>query len=232
MSTNKDIEIPIEATSRKQRALAELKRRSLIVAILFGAALLFTGAAFLFLREPKVETTAQQEPEGYLNGYRYVDLGLSVKWAELSVGADEENPVGDLFAWGEIVSKEEFTLENYNAPSEKMHAIERKRHHDAATDSYGRGWRMPTRDEVVELVEKCTWEPVTSEERCGYIVTGSNGNSIFIASIDATTPTAALWSSYAADDRAFSYALKVTVEASEVVEHPAFMGLQVRGVTR
>ena len=232
MSTNNDMQTSAEATTRKQRAVAELKKRTLHIAILFGAALLFTGAAFLFLREPKVESTEQQEPEGYLNGYRYVDLGLSVKWAEMSVGADEENPLGDLFAWGEIASKEEFTLENYTAPSEKIHSIERKRHHDAATDSFGRGWRMPTHDEVAELLEKCTWEPVVTEERCGYLVTGPNGNSIFIASVDATQPHVALWSSYATEDRAYAYALEVSEAASGVVTMPAYMGLQVRGVTR
>lgn len=232
MSTNNDIQTSVDTTTRKQRALAELKARALHIAILFVAAILFTGAAFLLLREPKAESSVQQEPEGYLNGHHYVDLGLSVKWAEMSVGAESVDLVGELYAWGEISSKEEFTPENYTAPSEKIHSIERKRHHDAATDSFGRGWRMPTHDEVAELLEKCTWEPVVTEERCGYLVTGPNGNSIFIASVDATQPHVALWSSYATEDRAYAYALEVSDAATGVVAMPAYMGLQVRGVTR
>lgn len=36
-----------------------------------------------------------------LNGHDYVDLGLSVKWATMNVGADSISGYGDYFAWGE-----------------------------------------------------------------------------------------------------------------------------------
>lgn len=221
--------------TRKERAFAELKKRSLHVAILFGAALLFTGAAFLFLREPKADAAMQQEPEGYLNGYRYVDLGLSVKWAEASVGADAESLTGSLFAWGEIERKAEYTSDNYNAPNEKLRSIERKRLHDAATDSHGRGWRMPTKDELKELSEKCSWEMVVGDEGCGYKVTGVNGNSIFISAecLGEAEPTVALWSSYAVEEESgMAYALLVDEQGSRLVAMPAYRGLQVRGVTK
>lgn len=39
---------------------------------------------------------------GYENGYEYVDLGLSVKWASYNVGASKPEEYGDYYAWGEI----------------------------------------------------------------------------------------------------------------------------------
>lgn len=47
---------------------------------------------------------------------------------------------------------------------------------DAATANWGAAWRIPTNEEIKELVDKCTWE----FEGNGYKVTGPNGNSIFL----------------------------------------------------
>jgi hypothetical protein len=47
------------------------------------------------------------------NGYEYVDLGLSVKWATCNVGADKPEDYGDYYAWGETEPKSEYTWENY-----------------------------------------------------------------------------------------------------------------------
>lgn len=236
MSVEKNINSGTGEPTRKQRAVAELKQRAKVVAILFGSALLFAAAAFLVLRSSKDDGSGNREPEGYLNGYRYVDLGLSVKWAEVSVGAEADSLAGDLYAWGEIESKGEFTIDNYDAPSEKMHNIERKRHHDVVTNSFGRGWRMPTRREVEELVDRCTWEPVETEGRCGYSVTGPNGNSIFIAAdtiIPGAKPSVALWSSYVVtEDKSMAYAIMINDSLSGVVPTPTYIGLQVRGVTK
>jgi len=44
-----------------------------------------------------VETTGSSN---YHNGHEYVDLGLSVKWATMNVGATSETGYGDYFAWG------------------------------------------------------------------------------------------------------------------------------------
>lgn len=48
--------------------------------------------------------------------------------------------------------------------------------HDPAKVNWGGNWRMPSTDEVKELIEKCEWEFSGS----GYKVTGPNGNSIFL----------------------------------------------------
>ena len=42
-----------------------------------------------------------------------VDLGLSVKWADMNVGAAEEAAYGDFYAWGETTTKATYTWANY-----------------------------------------------------------------------------------------------------------------------
>lgn len=50
---------------------------------------------------------------------------------------------------------------------------------DAASVLWGGLWRMPTRDEIMELRNHCLWDWVTLNNMEGYKVTGQNGNYIF-----------------------------------------------------
>ena len=60
---------------------------------------------------------------------------------------------------------------------------------DVAHSQWGATWRMPTKEELDELVTKCTWKFKVIEERNGYVVTSRiNGNYIFI-------PEGEYWSS-------------------------------------
>ncbi len=52
--------------------------------------------------------------------------------------------------------------------------------YNAATANWGGTWRLPTKDEIDELVSKCTQEWTTLNDHKGYKVTGPNGNSIFL----------------------------------------------------
>lgn len=51
---------------------------------------------------------------------------------------------------------------------------------DAAHVNWGGDWRMPTKEEQDELRTKCTWTWTSSGSVNGYVVTGPNGNSIFL----------------------------------------------------
>ena len=51
---------------------------------------------------------------------------------------------------------------------------------DAAHVNLGGTWRMPTDAEWNELLENCTWTWTTKNGENGRLVTGSNGNSIFL----------------------------------------------------
>ena len=134
---------------------------------------------------------------GTENGYEWVDLGLSVKWATCNVGATKPEEYGDYFAWGEVEPKEyydwnnykwcngsESTLTKYNNNSSNNGIVDNKTQlelsDDAAHANWGSDWRMPTKEEQDELLEKCTWTWTTKNGVNGYNVTGSNGNSIFL----------------------------------------------------
>lgn len=51
---------------------------------------------------------------------------------------------------------------------------------DAAHVNLGGSWRMPTAAEWTELMENCTWTWTTQNGVNGYLVTATNGNSIFL----------------------------------------------------
>ena len=58
------------------------------------------------------ENAAEAEEIGMLQGYCYVDLGLSVNWATCNVGANAPEEVGDYFAWGETSKKDNYIAES------------------------------------------------------------------------------------------------------------------------
>lgn len=53
---------------------------------------------------------------------------------------------------------------------------------DAAHVNWGGDWHIPSYYHATELVRKCKWEKTTINSVEGYLVTGPNGNSIFLPS--------------------------------------------------
>lgn len=51
---------------------------------------------------------------------------------------------------------------------------------DVARVHWGGTWRLPTKDEFQELIDKCTWTWTSQGAHNGYKVTGKNGRSIFL----------------------------------------------------
>ena len=95
---------------------------------------------------------------GELNGYEWVDLGLSVRWATCNVGASVPSGYGDYYAWGEIETKTEYTEETSLTYGVELGDISGNSQYDAATANWGEGWRMPTEHEFEELFDECDWE--------------------------------------------------------------------------
>lgn len=126
--------------------------------------------------------------------YKAVDLGISVKWADMNIGAFTEEEAGDYFAWGEVTLKETFTWNNYKWSSASSGPFTRYNsssdygkidgrttllpEDDAAASLWGKTWRMPSLDEMEELRKSCTW--TWDSSRKGYLVTGPNGSSLFL----------------------------------------------------
>lgn len=61
---------------------------------------------------------------------------------------------------------------------------------DAATQQLGSPWRMPTVDEIKELLDKCTWTWTTQDGVNGCQVDGPNGNAIFLPATGFVNDTA------------------------------------------
>ena len=135
-----------------------------------------------------------------------VDLGLSVKWASINVGASNEKDLGKYYGWGETSDKADGTYydwESYQVfdgigtdDASRDAALSRlydsnlklKSEYDVAHVKWGGSWRMPTAEEFEELMQNCIWEMVPSDHDTwsednpgGWKVTSKkNGKSIYI----------------------------------------------------
>ena len=122
-----------------------------------------------------------------INGHKFVDLGLpsGTLWAETNNGASTPYEDGDYFAWGEIKAKSSYTESNYKYWGSKYNSTDGKTSltasDDAATAKWGAGCRIPSTAELKELKSKCSWSWKSNYNgTSGYLVTGPNGNSIFL----------------------------------------------------
>lgn len=116
----------------------------------------------------------------YLNGYEYVDLGLSVNWATMNVGAESPEDYGSYYSWAEISTKTYYNVDYATTEGVSISEFSGNSKYDVATYRWGSQWRTPTYEEVSELIETCTWTWTTQDEVYGYMVTGTNGSSIFL----------------------------------------------------
>ena len=79
--------------------------------------------------------------------------------------------------------------------------------YDAARANWGGTWRLPTKTEMQELIDKCTWTWTTQNGVKGYKVTGPNGNSIFLPDANSSHGYyGCYWSSTPDEDYGVDYA--------------------------
>jgi len=147
--------------------------------------------------------TVSAATTGSINGHEWVDLGLSsgLKWATCNVGASFPEDFGNHYAWGEVTTKSDYSWTNYkfhasgdsyNKYKFSKYVIDSNRgtvdnktilelSDDAAHANWGGSWRMPTKEEMTELVSDCIWTWTTNSGKSGYQVTSkNNGSSIFL----------------------------------------------------
>lgn len=147
--------------------------------------------------------------ETAINGHQYVDLGLpsGTLWATCNVGAERNNGCGWYFMWGDPEPKSYYWPTYYKFDSVHINdVLEQSKQapyspntndgtsdtseylparNDIANIYWGGCWRMPTKDEVKELVEKCTSTWTTQNGLTGKLITGPNGNQIFLPAAGA-----------------------------------------------
>lgn len=137
------------------------------------------------------------------DGHQYVDLGLpsGVKWATCNVGAGSPEEIGNYFAWGEttglLEGKTKFYWEKYKwaktntgdqvtkyCTDSKYGKVDNRNElyyeDDAAYANWGKNWRMPTKEEMLELLSNCSMDPKSVNGVKGLLLTSKiNGNRIF-----------------------------------------------------
>lgn len=109
------------------------------------------------------------------DAHQAVDLGLSVKWAACNYGSTSPSGKGGYYLWGDYSGNGTAGL--YDAPN--VNAISGTSY-DIVRRNWGGNWRIPTRAEMQELINKCSLMATTQGGVSGVRVTGPNGNSIFL----------------------------------------------------
>lgn len=122
-----------------------------------------------------------------------VDLGLSVLWASCNLGTEDPYVSGNRYRWGEINpsssnSKDDYS--HYNADDDSwddLGDISGNPKYDAAAATLGGKWRMPTQDEIAELLglrEELIY-PNNDYSKIPYVkVNGVRGKDIIIPMVE------------------------------------------------
>lgn len=121
------------------------------------------------MTEDRVIHAAIPEPEEPDPAAGYVDLGLSVMWAECDLGANSITDIGDSYTWGEN-SWSILPLDSdpvyINSNTEFKEVVQP---------------RTPSAKQVAELLNNTTATEETVNGVFGYRYTSDNGNSIFVS---------------------------------------------------
>lgn len=174
-------------------------------------------------------------------------LPSGMLWATRNIGAEEPEDAGSKFAWGETTPKEDYRWDNYahmlsgGACTDNINKYQTddgtqggvwyddnrrfigdwktklEPQDDVATQSWGKEWRMPTKDEIMELLNNCTVERMNYEGATirGIIFRSKiNMQAIFLP-IDGSTDSDFIWTSEMCDVKSGA-ALKYLVVYTDV----------------
>ena len=184
----------------------------------------------------------------------YVDLGLpsGTLWATCNVGAEAPEEMGVTFAWGETESKEHFSWDNYKWAKQNTNPRRFSKYvpykdvsgftdskqsllpeDDAATANWGSEWRMPTYDQMRELMDNTTSKMTTLNGRKGLLVTSKkNRKSIFFPGSN-TGGTGIYWNMNIITAGSFDEARVMLFSESTPLKdstYPRYRGFSIRPV--
>ena len=124
-----------------------------------------------------------------VNGMPYVDLGLSVMWANYNVGAHSSLEPGGFYCWG---GTEELAIDgmkvtdsngisSYSKYNETDGLLVLQPEDDVATVKWGAPWHMPDKSDIEELNDNCTKrELIIDGQRVVQFTSKINGNYIIL----------------------------------------------------
>lgn len=179
---------------------------------------------------------------GTLNGHEWVDLGLpsGTKWATCNIGTSTPSGYGNYYAWGEVATKSSYS--NCKTYGKNMPDIAGDSRYDAASASWGANWKIPTKAQIDELLDKryCVWEWTKVNGTNGYKVTSKeNGNSIFLpaagyrvdTSLYGTASLGYYWCSTPLSSNKNAYGLYIDNNGHFYSYYSRYIGCLVRPVT-
>lgn len=180
--------------------------------------------------EPKIVSPTKMEA---------VDLGLpsGTKWCNMNVGATIPTEFGNYYSWGEVETKESYS---YDYEYKEIGTDIAGTRYDAAFQTEGQRWIMPSKAQFDELIEKCTWEWTTTNGANGYTVTGPNGSKIFLPAageynggeLSDTNESGLYWTSSLTEipDHMTAYALSFGSDNKEMYATKRSHGMVIRAV--
>ena len=167
-----------------------------------------------------------------------VDLGLSVLWAGKNVGAPSEEQPGYWVGWGDVTAENAST--DYNDyPSSNPPCKISGGKSDIARKMWAESWRLPSEDEMKELMQLCQWTWLEKSEIPGFQVTGKNGNSIFLPAggrrygfdVEGAYEYGCYWcGDLCMNDSKCALSLEFSSTNGNIVSRSRYMGLLIRPV--
>lgn len=103
-----------------------------------------------------------------------VDLGLSVKWGSFNLGASSISETGWTVGWGDptgLITSDKLDYFPTGVNTSDIISSDL----DIAKVMWGSQWRLPSKHEIEELLEGCTWEKTDN----GFWAKGKNNEKIF-----------------------------------------------------
>jgi hypothetical protein len=166
-----------------------------------------------------------------------VDLGLSVKWASWNVGASKPEEYGSYFGWADPTGLKT-SQSNNDYPEANPPRNISSTEYDAAHVQWGGSWRLPSREEQLELVNNCEWTRASLNGIQGYWVAG-NGNRIFLPAAGGRIGTeimyrvsgADFWSGNLSSNTDEAYYMWFYGGRQAVEDLPRHYGFAIRPVT-
>ena len=169
-----------------------------------------------------------------------VDLGLSVLWSSRNVGAASGELPGLYVGWGDAGGNlTSINVDDYpcSDPPEDIGGSDC----DIARERWAETWRLPTRAEVQELIQKCQWRWTVINGIPGAQIIGRNGGSIFLPAAGDRYGTdyedayyyGRYWTSELrpdSDEQRQAFAMEFSQMGPEIVPLVRHMGLSIRPV--
>ena len=156
-----------------------------------------------------------------------------------ALGAEYPYETGEFFGFGDVTGKlRGMSIENYPAPNPSQ--IINGTQYDIAQYHWGDAWRMPTKQNIEELISKCTIKNTHINGKPCCEITGPNGNSIILPSTSFLHPSgniddtylrvAGMYWSGNISSSTQAYYLHIVAGKLQLGERGRYYGLAVRPV--